>query len=470
MSETTCPGCQERDAAIAALPQRIGQLEQQVRDLEARLGRHASNSSMPPSANPPSAPSPVVKTRSRRRTGGQPGHPGHQRQRLPRERVNHVIPLSPAKCECCQAPLPTDPSPTDPNPVWHQFAELPRVAAVVTESQGHARTCPACHHVTREAIPAEIRAQAFGPRLAAVLSYKGGCQHVSQRGLEDVVEAVVGVPISVGTGDALQGQMTHALEQPHQEIADHLRQAPAKDVDETGWKQAGKRHWLWAAVTATAVLFVVHARRGAVGLRAWLGERVVGLVSSDRWSAYGVIPLWRRQGCWAHLRRDFQAMVDRQDAGSEVGQDLLDYTGVLFESWYKVRDGTRKRAWLARQVEQELRPEARAALARGAACGCAKTAGVCAAILKVEPALGPLARVDGVEPTNNAAERALRPAGVWRKKSYGCPSEAGCRFVERLLSVTQTLRLLGRPVLDYLTEALDAHRSGLPIPRLLPGR
>jgi transposase len=470
MSETTCPGCQERDAGIAALQQRVGQLEQQVRDLEARLGRNASNSSIPPSANPPSAPPPVVKKRSRRSTGGQPGHPGHQRQRLPRERVNHVIPLIPAQCECCQAPLPTDPSPTDPDPVWHQFAELPRVAAVVTEFQGHARTCPACNHVTREAIPAEIRAHAFGPRLAAVLSYLGGCQHVSQRGLEDVVEAVFGVPISVGTVDALQGQMTQALEQPHQEVAGRVRQAPAKNVDETGWKQAGKRHWLWAAVTATAVLFVVHARRGAAGLRALLGERVVGLVSSDRWSAYGVIPLERRQVCWAHLRRDFQAMVDRHDAGSEAGQDLLDYTGVVFACWYKVRDGTRKRAWLARQVDQELRPEVRAALARGAECGCAKTAGVCAKILEVEPALWTFARVDGVEPTNNAAERALRPAVLWRKKSYGCHSEDGCRFVERLLSVTQTLRLLGRPVLDYLTEALDAHRSGLPIPRLLPDR
>jgi transposase len=470
MSETTCPGCQERDAAIAALLQRVRQLEQQVRDLEARVGRNASNSSIPPSANPPSAPPPVVKKRSRRKTGGQPGHPGHQRRRLPPERVNHVVPLIPANCECCQTPLPAEPSAADPDPVWHQFAELPRVAAVVTESQGHARTCPACHHVTREAIPAEIRAHSFGPRLAAVLSYLGGCQHVSQRGLEDVVEGVFGIPISVGTVDALQGPMAQALEAPHQEIARQVRQAPAKNVDETGWKQAGKRHWLWTAVTATAVLFVVHARRGAAGLRALLGDQVAGLISSDRWSAYGVIPLERRQVCWAHLRRDFQARVDRQDAGSAIGQDLVDYTGVLFESWYKVRDGTRKRAWLARQVEHELRPEVRAALQRGAACGCAKTAGVCAKILEVEPALGTFARVDGVEPTNNAAERALRPAVVWRKKSYGCHSDDGCRFVERLVSVTQTLRLLGRPVLDYLTEALDAHRSGLPIPRLLPDR
>jgi transposase len=470
MSETTCPGCLERDAVIATLLQRVQDLEGRVRELEGQLGRNASNSSVPPSANPPSAPKPVVKKRSGRQSGGQPGHRGHQRQRLPRERVNHVIPLIPARCECCQAPLQKQASPNDPEPVWHQFAELPRLAAVVTEFQGHARTCPDCGHVTREAIPQEIRAHAFGPRLAAVVSYLGGCQHVSQRGLEDVVEAVFGIPISLGSIDTLQGQMSEALQPPHQEIAAEVRQAAAKNVDETGWKQAGKKRWLWAAVTAKAALFVIHTRRGVAGLRALLGQVVVGLITSDRWSAYLAVPLWRRQVCWAHLRRDFQGMVDRGGGGAEVGRRLREQTRVVFGLWYKVRDGTRTREWLARQLESRVRPEVQALLRAGAACGCAKTAGMCAEILKVEPALWTFARVAGLEPTNNAAERALRPAVVWRKKSYGCHSEEGCRFVERLLSVTQTLRLQGRPVLEYLVKALDAHRGGLPIPQLLPNR
>jgi transposase len=468
MSETTCPGCLERDAVIATLLQRVQDLEQRVRELEGRLGQNASNSSVPPSANPPSAPKPVVKMRSGRQTGGQPGHPGHQRQRLPRERVDHLIPLIPTRCECCSAPLPQQPSPGDPEPVWHQFAELPRVAAVVTEFQGHARTCPDCGHLTREAIPAEIRAQAFGPRLAAVLSYLGGCQHVSQRGLEDVVEMVFGIPTSLGTVATLQGQMSEALEAPHREIAAEVRPAAAKNVDKTGWKEAGKKRWLWAAVTASAALFVIHARRGADGLRALLGEALGGLISSDRWSAHLGVPLQRRQICWSHLRRDFQGMVDRGGDGEEVGRGLLEQTRVLFGLWYQVRDGTRSRAWLARQLERRVRPEVRALLQQGAGCGCAKTAGMCAEILKVEAGLWTFAHHDGLEPTNNAAERALRPAVVWRKKSYGCHSEDGCRFVERLLSVTQTLRLLGRPVLEYLVEALDAHRCGLPIPQLLP--
>jgi transposase len=466
MSESSCPGCLERDTRIEALKQRVADLEHQVRDLQQRLGLNASNSSLPPSANPPAAPPAVVKKPTGRQSGGQPGHQGHQRLRLPRSRVQYVVPLLPSHCEACHAPLPQEPSVADPEPVWHQFAELPKVQAVVTEFQGHARTCPGCGHVTREAIPAEIRAHAFGPRLAAVLSYLSGSQYVSQRGLEDVCEVVFGVPVSLGSITALQEQMSQALQPAHQQIAAAVRPAPVKNVDETGWKQAGGKRWLWAAVTATATLFVIHLKRGAAGLKALLGETVEGVISSDRWSAYQLIPVARRQLCWAHLRRDFQAMIDRGGAAAAVGEELLLHADLLFGLWHRVRDGTRRRRWLWRQVEGWLRAEVRLLLERGATCACAKTAGVCAEILKLEPALWTFACHEGVEPTNNAAERALRPAVLKRKRSFGCHSEAGCRFVERLFSVTHTLRLRQQSVLDYLVEALVAHRYGLPAPQL----
>ena len=468
MSEASCPGCAQRDALIEALRRRVEELERLVNDLQARLGANASNSSLPPSANPPQAPPAVVKRPTGRKSGGQPGHRGHHRLRLPPERVQHVIPLVPSHCEACRAPLPVRPSAADPEPVWHQLAELPPVSAVVTEFQGHARACPGCGHVTREAIPAEIRAHAFGPRLAAALSYLSGSQYVSHRGLEEVCEVVFGVPLSLGSVTALQGQMSQALLPAHREIAEQVRPAPVKNVDETGWKQAGQKRWLWAAVTSTAALFAVHLRRGAAGLKALLGEAIQGLVCSDRWSAYHLIPVERRQLCWAHLRRDFQAMIDRGGEAAAVGEGLLSHADMLFGLWHRVRDGTRRRRWLLGQVEDWLRAEVRALLEQGAACGCARTAGVCAEILKLEPALWTFARHEGVEPTNNAAERALRPAVIKRKRSFGSHSEEGCRFVERLLSVTQTLRLRGRPVLNYLVEALVAHRHGLPAPALPP--
>jgi transposase len=466
MSEASCPGCVQRDALIKALQQRVADLERQVKDLEARLGSNASNSSLPPSANPPAAPKPVVKKPTGRKTGGQLGHPGHQRQRLPRSRVQHVIALVPTHCEACHHCLPQQPGADDPAPLWHQFAELPKVSAIVTEFQGHARTCPDCGHVTRETIPAEIRAHAFGPRLAATLSYLSGNQFVSQRGLEDVCAVVFGVPLALGSVTTLQQQMSAALQAAHEEIAQQVRPAPTKNVDETGWKQAGDKRWLWAAVTSTAALFVIHLKRGAVALKALLGEAIVGVVCSDRWSAYHLIPVERRQLCWAHLKRDFQGMVDRGGVAGPIGEELSAYTGMLFDLWYKVRDGTRRRRWLERQIEEWLRAEVVSLLKEGAACACAKTAGVCQEILKLEPALWTFARVEGMEPTNNAAERALRPAVLKRKRSFGCHSEEGCRFIERLFSVTQTLRLRQRPVLDYLVEALVAHRHGLPAPAL----
>lgn len=447
--------------------ERIAQLEQTVRDLEARLGQNASNSSLPPSANPLDAPKPVVKKRTGRKTGGQPGHQGLSRLRLPPERVRHTIALVPGRCERCHAPLSAQPGPDDPEPSWHQFAELPRLAAVVTEFQGHARTCSCCGHVTRERIPAEIRAHAFGPRLSATLGYLSGNQHLSQRGLEETTEALFEIPVSVGTVNALQEELSQALQSPHQEIAEAVQQADVKHVDETGWQQAGQKRWLWTAVSATAVYFLVQVGRGAKALRTLLGEGIGGVVCSDRWSAYQILKLGQRQICWAHLKRDFQAMVDRGGEPAEIGQELLFHTDMLFDLWYKVRDGTRRRRWLLEQLGW-LRPEVQELLRDGAGCSCAKTAGTCAKILEVEEALWTFARVEGLEPTNNAAERALRPAVLRRKRSFGNHSEAGCQYVSRLLSVVQTLRLQDRSVLNYLQAALEAQRHGLPTPKLFP--
>ena len=467
MAEPSCPGCRERDALVAALQGRLTALEARVRELEARLGRNASNSSLPPSANPPSAPAPVVKRPTGRGPGAQPGHPPILRQRLPADRVNHLRVLVPTHCRRCQAPLPAEAGPSDPEPTWHQVAELPRRPVEVTEYQGHARACPCCGTVTRAAIPATIKAHSIGARLSAALVFLIGRGHLSKRAVEEVAETVLGVPVALGTVSRLEARMGEALAPAHAEAAEAVRQAEVKHVDETGWKRAGRPRWLWAAVTETVALFVVHAGRGAAGLRALLGESLTGVFCTDRWGVYERLPAERRQLCWAHLRRDFQAMVDRGGKGAAVGADLLALTGVLFEWWYRVRDGTRTRRWFRRRVERDIRPDVAAELRRGSACGCARTAATCRELLAWEASLWTFAYHGGVEPTNNRAERALRPAVLWRKRSFGCHSEDGCRFVERLLTVVQTLRLQGRDVLDYLQAAMTAHRNGLPAPKLL---
>jgi transposase len=228
----------------------------------------------------------------------------------------------------------------------------------------------------------------------------------------------------------------------------------------------GNRCWLWAAATATVAAFVIHARRSAAGLTALLGEVIEGVVGSDRWSAYHKVAAGRWQICWAHLKRDFQAMVDRDNAGSAIGVELLLLMDVLFAWWHRVRDGTLSRRTF-RRYAAALREDVLAVLEQGRACGCAKTAATCRELLAVEEALWTFVRVEGVEPTNNHIEQMLRLAVLWRKKSFGSQSEAGCQFVERLLTVVQTRRLQGLPVLDYLYEALVAHRAGLPAPTIV---
>jgi transposase len=460
MAEQECQGCRE-------LKRRVAELEAQLRDLQARLGQNASNSSLPPSANPPAAPKPVVKQPTGRKPGGQPGHQPHPRLRLPPERIGHVVRHLPDVCRCCQAVLPAQPGPSDPEPTWHQIAELPPVVAVVTEHQGHARTCPHCGVVTVAPIPAAIRAHTIGPRLQAVMAYLSGARHDSKRGVEEVVETVFGVPLALGTVAAAEQQTSAALAAAHAEAAQAVRQAPAKNADETGWKQAGRRCWLWAAVTSSVAFFTIHARRGAAGLAALLGETITGIVISDRWSAYHRLDVYRRQLCWAHLLRDFQALVDRGGPAQVVGEQLLCLADDVFYWWYRVRDGTLSRKTLRTYIDSQ-RPWLRDLLERGAACGCAKAAALCRNLKELEPALWTFVRVAGVEPTNNAAERALRPAVLWRKRSFGCHSEEGCRFAERMLTVVQTLRLQERGVIDYLVEAITAHRRGLASPKLLP--
>jgi transposase len=460
--------------AQAALLLVVGQYEDRVRllegrvaELERRLGQNSSNSSAPPSADPPSAPSPVVKKPTGRKTGGQPGHKGHSRQRLPEGRVDHVIALVPDRCDGCGQALPAEAGPADPEPAWHQVAELPRVLAVVTEFQGHARACPCCGRVTRAAIPAEVTADAFGPRLAAALSYLAGCQHVSQRGLEAVAQDLFGVPLSLGAVNRLQGQVGAALETPHREAGAEVRAAAVKNVDETSWKLGKRLRWLWLAATGRASYFVIQAGRGRDQLKALLGREPSGVIVSDRFSAYGGLPLRQRQLCWAHLKRDFRAMAERGGAAGRVGLGLLAEVGRLFDGWHGYRGGGLTWGQLRHLVSRRVRPAVEGWLIEGAGCGCERTERTCVNLLEDGPALWAFARVEGVEPTNNAAERGLRPAVLRRKRSYGSHSEGGCRFVERLLSVIQTLRQGGRAVLGYLTDALKAHRHGLPAPPLL---
>ena len=466
MGAPSCQGCRERDARIAALEHRVAELEAKVREL---LSRNASNSSLPPSANPPGAPAPVQKKKSKRRRGGQPGHPPHLRQLLPPERVSQTIPLLPDRCQRCQTPLPRTAGPDDPAPSRHQVVELPELTAVITEYQGHARTCPCCGHVTQAPIPARIRAHSCGPKLTAVMAYLAGRHHVSKRGVEEIVETVFDAPMSLGTIAALEQEVSQALAPAHAEAVAAVRQAPVKHVDETGWKQAGRRCWLWLAATPTVAAFTIHARRNLAGLTALLGETITGFVCTDRWGTYNILHVQQRQVCWAHLKRDFQKCVDRGGPALNIGRKGLAVVQQVFEQWHLFRGGGISRKTLYRRLEP-VAVHLHHVLEAGCGCADGPAATFCANLLTLVPALWRFVVTEGVEPTNNHAERLLRRGVLWRKNAFGCQSDGGCRFVERILTVVQTLRLQQRSVLAYLHAALRAHRSALPAPELLPIR
>jgi transposase len=459
MGEPACPGCQE-------LQRRVAELEALVRDLLARLGTNASNSSLPPSANPPQAPKPVIKPKSKRKPGGQPGHPPHLKQLLPPERVDHFAYFVPSECPRCHTLLPAAAGPDDPAPTRFQTIELPPLVAVVTEYQGHVRTCPCCGEVSQAAIPREILAHSVGPRLTATLSYFAGCHGVSKRGVEEIAAAVFAAPIALGTVANLEQEMSAALAAPHQEAVRAVRAAAVKHADETSWKLAGRLCWLWGAATAGVAAFVIHAGRGMAGLATLLGAEIQGILCSDRWHVYNQVPAARRQVCWAHLKRDFQKIVDRGGPSVAVGQEGLKLVKKVFAAWHAFRDEQLTRAQLERKLALVVR-RVNWVLISGLLGDDATVAAFCENLLRLEESLWTFMKHEGVEPTNNFMERLVRRAVLWRKRSFGCWSAAGCRFVERILTVVQTRRLQGKDVLDYLHEALVAHRAGKPCPQLL---
>lgn len=441
--------------AIAAV---VAGLEARIADLEARLNQTSANSSRPPSADPPHAKPAPPRPPTGKPRGGQPGHPKAERVLLP---ADAVVPLKPARCRRCSHRLTGD----DPAPLVHQVHEVPAVRPHVTEYHRHRLTCPGCGATTCAPLPADA-AGGYGPRAEAACALLAGGHRLGKRAVAQVMGDRFGLPISPAAVCDLQARTAAALAPVHTAALAYTRTRPA-NVDETGWKQGRARAWLWAAVTAAVTAFVVRRTRGRAAFDDLVGP-TPPVLTTDRYGVYTHLPAGRRQVCWAHLRRDFQAMIDRANAGSKVGEDLLRHADILLRQWKRVRDGTLTRAGFRSRYVAWVRAEVHSLLGRGAASACAKTAGTCREVLAVEASLWTFAAAAGVEPTNNAAERALRHAVCWRKTSYGTDSAAGSRFVERVLTVVASCRQQGRDVLGFLMDAVQAAKTGTASPSLVP--
>lgn len=451
-----------RDARIAELLAKVETLTARVAELEAKLARNSSNSSKPPSSDGPGVQR-KPKPPSGCKRGGQPGHKGHHRQLLPVEQVDVLVPLVPKQCRRCAAPLRGE----DLAPERHQVTEVPPIKPVVTEYQRHALTCDACGTTTRAELPAGVPPGAFGPRLTSMAAICTGKYRMPKRATQELLSDFLGVELSLGSVPRLEQRVTDALAAPVGEARTFVRKQAVVHQDETGWRENKRRAWLWVAVTPLVTVFEIAQSRGAVVARRMLGESFGGKLVSDRWSAYTWVHPLRRQVCWAHLLREFQGFVERKGPLAENGQALLDEMGIAFEWWHRVKDGTLTRRTFQRKMRPLMREVGR--LLRAASVRTdEKGAGVCREILKLEDSLWTFVYAEGVEPTNNSAERALRPAVIWRKGSFGTDSECGSRFVERVLTTVATLKSQGRHVLDYLTATCEAALLGQPAPSLLP--
>jgi transposase len=449
---------------LAELQQQHLLLQARTAELEARLNQHSQNSSKPPSSDPPSAPPRPARVPRGRKAGAQVGHPYHERPDPTPEQITEVQDHYPERCATCHDPLHE--RRWDACAVLTQYVwELPIIQPEITAHHYHTLCCQSCGALTTAVRPPDLPPGAFGPRTASAVAVLHGDYHLSDRLLPRLLSEFFGLPISLGSVVALQQTASAALEPVYDSIHTAVQQQDRCNIDETSWKEGGKRRWLWTMVTAIATFFVVASSRAGPALRHLTGEGYSGILTSDRHRPYLKQPAERHQLCWSHLIRNFQALVDRGGALAIWGADLLELSRVVFRLWHLYREGTVDRTTL-QEVMAPIQATFHELLWRGAR-RCDAPEALCQELLAHEEALWTFVREEQVEPTNNAAEQALRGAVIWRKSCFGAHSAEGNRFVERILTVSATCRKQQQHLLTFVTEAIAAHWAGRPAPTLL---
>jgi transposase len=448
---------------LLRMDRQIQQLTARVDRLERELRKNSRNSSQPPSQDRPKPPL-RPKGPSGRKQGGQPGHEGHGRELLPTWATDEVVVHWPQRCECGHAFCEAERVAVG-DPVRHQVEELPELATIVIEHQCPRVRCPECGAKPRATLPAEVAGSSFGPRFQAAVVTLSVRNRVSRRDVVELFEQLFRARISTGTVDVILARAGDALEDPFDDLLERVRRAKALNMDETGWRLQGSKRTLWGAFTDRHAVLHVRPSRHEDHARELLAASTA-IVTSDRWWAYTHLPLGRRQVCWAHLRRDFQAHAEGIGAENEFGDAGLKICDELFWSW-EIFQHTRERKELKRRIRllrRELKPILRKY--SGKAPRYKHTRGIAKNLLKVWPALWTFSEKRGVEPTNNHAERQLRSAVIYRKLSLGSQSEDGETRIARLLSAHTTCRLQHRSLHEYLTDLLAAAARGDPAPLL----
>ena len=477
--DSVCKLIEELVRRIDNIEQNMAALRGENELLKEQVARTSANSSQPPSKNRLDF-KPNRKEISGKKRGGQIGHIGHERKLYPVEMCQEVIDHYPEKCSKCGSQVKESNSQI----YRHQVVEVPPVKPIVIEHRFHQMTCTCCGKENQAPLMAEIIGKGgYGSRVAAYIGLFSSQYRQSYRQIERIMQAVFGIHMSLGTIKNLRTEVSEAVRDAVTGAQEYVQQQPTVAVDDTGFKQrngdgqnaAKTSGWLWVVVTPLIISFQVILSRATTAAQTVLGETFTGFITSDRCPAYNWVDVSHRQLCWAHLKRDFIQISERVGASAEIGAALLVQEKLLFNLWHQFRNEQLTRSQLIQAVkpiqaefssilleaaELHIDPQEKTPLA--------KTVRTCRNLLKLEVALWLFVSEDGVEPTNNAAERAIRPAVIWRRTSFGSDSLAGSEFVSRLLTVVSSLNLQERNILDFLTESILAARSGQIPPSLLP--
>jgi transposase len=468
----------ERDKKIADTEKQIADAEKQIADLERQLGLRRQNSTT--SSKPPSSDglAGAQRTRgsrrkkSKRKPGGQPGHRGYWRGLAPADRVDQRIEVFPSRCRHCDSQLSRRMS-SEGDPRRHQVTELPSVEAHITEYQCHSIVCPDCGKATRAELPEEAQGH-FGPQLTALIAYLTVVCRMPRRVVQELLEQVLSIPLSLGSIQNSWEEASEALAKPCEELEKQLPREAVINSDETGYRTNGEKRWLWALVASHFVFYKIALSRGAEVLVGLLGEAFAGILCSDRCPSYLKYHKGEGQFCWAHFKRNILGVLEigKTSDAERFCRDVLALHVRLFRLWHRFRNGPGVRYGPITREELirksiPLEKKFFALADRYADSRDKDVANLARALLLHFERFFAFLRNEGVEPTNNTAERALRCAVQWRKISFGSRSAQGEVAVARLLTVTRTCRMQNCAPLDYLVSAIRSHRRALPAPSLL---
>jgi transposase len=450
----------DKDTYIKYLEEKVAMLEARIVELERLLNINSQNSSKPPSSDGPEVPKASKTGKARRKRGAQKGHKPHMRQLFEPKEVTKFIPHEPHACTCgCQ-----DLEECDQEPLRHQTVDIPPIKPVVIEHVQYVRRCKKCGELVYAPLPDDIKRNIFGPGVLANVGILTGLLNTSKRKALAIINEVFNVPMSLGGLSNCEAKIADSIEKPCDDTVEHVRQQEIAHADETGWPRGNrKKGWLWAFGCATAAFFMVHPNRNQKAARKMIGN-FFGKLVSDRYNAYNFYK-FVRQICWAHLKRDFNAISEANGKLGKIGLELHELAKQILKMRRRVRDGTLQWETFQRRMP-ELKKRVELLLKAGARFD-GKLGGKCRDILKHKKYLWTFVEDQNVEPTNNFAERLVRQAVLWRKISFGTQSERGARYVERILTVCATCRLQDRSIIEYLRKACHNHLNGIPAPNLV---